>query len=68
VAGVIIPGPILLGTSFVLMGAAFLWPGLVARLGGWLARRLPRIVRVLVDFVDHLRSDLARRYPGSVPA
>jgi hypothetical protein len=66
--GVVIPGPIPLGASFILVGAAFLWPGLLARFGGWLARRLPGMWRVLIDFVDHLRADLQRRYPGSVRA
>jgi hypothetical protein len=68
VVGVAIPGPVPLGASFILMGAAFLWPGSLARFGGWLARRLPGIVRLLINFVDHLRSDLNRRYPGSVRA
>jgi hypothetical protein len=66
--GVAIPGPIPLGASFILMGAAFLWPGLVARFGGWFARRFPGVLRVLNGFVDHLLSDLSRRYPGSVRA
>jgi hypothetical protein len=66
--GVLIPGPVPLGASFILMGAAFLWPGSLARFGGWLARRLPGIFRLLIDFVDHLGSDLNRRYPGSVRA
>jgi len=68
VVGVVIPGPIPLGASFILMGAVFLWPRFVARFGGWLASRLPGMLRVLTDFVDHLQSDLKRRYPGSVRA
>jgi hypothetical protein len=66
--GVVIPGPVPLGASFVLMGAALLWPGFLARFGGWLARRLPGIWRVPIAFVDPLRSDMQRRYPGSVRA
>jgi hypothetical protein len=66
--GVVIPGPIPLGASFILMGTAFLWPGLVARFGGCLASRLPGLFRLLIDFVDHLRSDLKRRHPGSLRA
>jgi len=68
VVGVVIPGPVPPGALFILMGAAFLWPGSLARFGGWLARWLPGILRALIDFVDHLRSDLKRRYPDSVRA
>ena len=32
--GVVIPGPVPRGASFVLVGAAFVWPGLIARFGG----------------------------------
>jgi hypothetical protein len=29
-------------------------------------RRLPKLFRLLIGFVDDLRADLERRYPGSV--
>ena len=64
--GVAIPGPVPLGASFVLLGTVVLCPGLLARTGGPIARKCPRIFRVLIAFTDHLRSDLARRYPGSL--
>lgn len=64
--GVVIPGPVPLGASFVLLGAVVLWPGLLIRTGGPLARKCPCIFRVLIDFTDHYRSDLDRRYPGSL--
>jgi hypothetical protein len=63
--GVAIPGPVPLGTSFVILGTVVLWPGVLARTGGPLARRCPRLFRVLVDFSDDLRADLERRYPRS---
>jgi hypothetical protein len=64
--GVVIPGPVPLGASFVVLGTVILWPGVLARTGGPLARRCPRVFRVLVDFTDDLRADLERRYPGSL--
>ena len=66
--GVVIPGPVPRGASFVLVGAAFVWPGLIARFGGRFARWFPRILRVLIGFVDYLRYDSERRYPGSIRA
>jgi hypothetical protein len=63
--GVVIPGPVPLGASLILAGAVLLWPGALARFGGWLARRLPGVFRVLIGLVEHLRSDLQRRYPAS---
>lgn len=64
--GVAIPGPIPPGASFVLLGVIFLRPGLIVRFAGSLARRFPRLFRFLIAFVDDLRTDLRRRYPGSV--
>jgi len=64
--GAVIPGPVPLGASFIVLGTVVLCPGLLARMGGPLAKRCPRVVRVLIDFSDHLRADLARRYPGSL--
>jgi hypothetical protein len=64
--GIAIPGPIPPGVSFVLLGTVFLWPRLIARLAGPLARRFPRLSRFLIDFVDDLRTDLERRYPGII--
>jgi hypothetical protein len=64
--GVLIPGPVPLGPSFVLLGGVVLCPSLLARTGGPLARKCPYVFRVLIDFTDHLRSDLDRRYPGSL--
>jgi hypothetical protein len=65
VVGVVIPGPVPLGASFVLLGGVLLWPGVLARMGGPLARRCPFVFHVLIDFADHLRADLDRRYPNS---
>jgi hypothetical protein len=64
--GIVIPGPIPPGTSFVVLGVLFIWPGLLARFAGSLARRFPVLFRFLIGFVDHLQIDLERRYPGSV--
>jgi hypothetical protein len=66
VIGIAIPGPIPPGASFVLLGVLFLRPGLIARLAGPLARRFPKMFRFLIGFVDDLRTDLDRRYPGAV--
>jgi hypothetical protein len=66
--GMVIPGPIPPGASFVLLGAAILSPGLAARFGGCLEGRLVGLLRLLIDFVDRLRTDLRKRYPGSVQA
>jgi hypothetical protein len=63
--GIAIPGPIPSGASFVLLGVLFLRPGLIVRFAGPLAGRFPRLFGFLIDFVDHLRIDLERRYPGS---
>ena len=63
--GVAIPGPVPPGASFILLGAVILWPGLLVKTGGPLARRFPGVFRMLIQFTDHLQSDLARRYPGS---
>jgi hypothetical protein len=65
--GIVIPGPIPPGVSFVLLGALVLYPALIERLG-WLAARLPGMFRFLISLVKRLRADLARRYPGSVAA
>jgi hypothetical protein len=65
VTGVMIPGTIPPGASFIALGAAFVWPCLLGRFGGGVARRFPGIMRVLIGFVDHLRTDLEKRYPGS---
>jgi hypothetical protein len=63
--GIAIPGPIPPGLSFVLLGAVILWPRLLATTGGPLARRCPRVFRMLIGFTNHLTTDLARRYPNS---
>jgi hypothetical protein len=63
--GVIIPGPVPLGATFVVLGAVVLWPCLLARTGGPLARTCPSVFRVLVNFTDHLKDDLNHRYPSS---
>jgi hypothetical protein len=64
--GVAIPGPIPAGPSFVVMGAVLHQPGLLARFARSLAARFPRLFRFLIGFVDRLRIDLERRYPGSI--
>jgi hypothetical protein len=66
--GTVIPGRIPLGASFVLVGVAFLSPGLVARFGGCVEGRLDGLLRLLIDFVDRLRMALSKRYPGAVQA
>jgi hypothetical protein len=65
--GVIIPGPVPPGLSFILLGLVVLRPSILARTGGPLARRFPRAFHILISLVTQFRSDLARRYPGSVP-
>jgi hypothetical protein len=64
--GVAIPGPVPLGSTFVVLGTVVLCPGLVGRTAGPLARRCPRVFRVLLDFTEDFRDDLERRYPGSL--
>jgi len=61
--GVAIPGPIPSGTPLLAMGLVASFPRLIARLGGPMARRFPKLFRFLVDFVARLRIDLSRRYP-----
>jgi hypothetical protein len=65
--GVIIPGPVPPGFSFILLGVVVLRPSILARGGAPLARRFPGAFHLLISLVTHFRSDLARRYPGSVP-
>ena len=65
--GVIIPGPVPPGFSFILLGVVVLRPSILARTGAPLAHRFPRAFRLLIGLVTRFRSDLARRYPGSVP-
>ncbi|MGP0066326.1 MAG: hypothetical protein ACLQGP_22320 [Isosphaeraceae bacterium] len=65
--GVAIPGPVPPGFSFILLGVIALQPCLIERFGGPMARRFPRVFRVLVGLVTRFRSDLASRYPGTVP-
>ena len=64
--GVVIPGPVPLGASFILVGMAILSSGVIARFGGWLARRIPGTFRFLIEVIDRLFCDLNGRYPGSV--
>ena len=66
--GVLIPGPIPPGLSFVVLGALFLLPRLVARFGGWMARAWPFLFRVLIGLIERLRTGLQRRFPGSIAA
>ena len=61
--GVVIPGPIPPGFSFILLGFIAVRPSILARSGAPLARRFPTVFRVLIGLVTHLQSDLARRYP-----
>jgi hypothetical protein len=64
--GIAIPGPFPPGTVFVLLGVLFCQPRWVNGLAGRLARKCPRSFRCLTEFVESLRVDLERRYPGSV--
>jgi len=66
--GLVIPGQVPPGVSLILLGGALVWPGLLARFGGCVARRFARMLRLLIGFVDRLQFDLERRYPGSVRA
>lgn len=65
--GVVIPGPIPPGFSFILMGVIALRPTMIERSGAPLARRFPKVFRILVGMVTRFRKDLARHYPDSVP-
>ena len=64
--GIVIPGPIPPGFSFILLGTVVLRPTLLVRSGAPLARRFPKLFHALIGLVGHFRSDLGRRYPGSV--
>lgn len=64
--GITIPGPIPPGTVFVVAGVLVLRPELIARFGGPLARRFPRLFRFAIGYFQDLRSGLMRRYPASV--
>jgi hypothetical protein len=66
--GIVIPGPVPPGFSFILLGTIAFQPTLLARSGAPLARRFPRLFCVLIGLVRHFRLDLEGRYPGSVPA
>jgi hypothetical protein len=61
--GIVIPGPIPPGASFVVLGVLFCWPRLLLKLGDVLARRFPRLYRCFVAFISDLSTNLKRRYP-----
>jgi hypothetical protein len=64
--GIVIPGPVPAGASFVLLGTLLCWPRLLMKLSGPLARRFPRLLRMFAMFLDRLTIDLERRYPTVV--
>ncbi len=66
--GLVVPGPIPPGTPFLVVGAVFLCPKLVKPLGGRIRKRFPTVYNAFDDQVMRFRSDLERRYPGSIKA
>jgi len=64
--GVVIPGPVPPGFSFIVLGVIALRPGMLARTAAPLERRFAGAFRVLIDLAAQFRSDLERRYPGSL--
>jgi hypothetical protein len=61
--GMVIPGPVPPGISFVAVATAILWPGLVRPWERWLRRRFPAFHRRLVAQIERFRTSLERRYP-----
>lgn len=64
-AGLVLPGPI--GTPFLLMGGALLWPRLFGRLERSFQDRCPRAHRQAVRQLRRFLDDLERRYPSDQP-
>ena len=63
-AGVVIPGIIPPGISFILLGGALVWPRSLAGISGWVAKRCPWMVQVLIDFVQPLSIRSGESLPG----
>ena len=65
VVGLVIPGPVPPGTTFLVVGAVFLSPRLLRPCSGYLRRRIPVVYQAFEGQVSRFHSDLERRYPGS---
>jgi hypothetical protein len=63
--GLVIPGPLPPGLTFLAIGTVILSPKLLRPFGGCLRKRLPLIYRVFEMQVSRFNSDLEHRYPGS---
>lgn len=61
VVGLVVPG--ILGTPFLLAGAAVVVPGGPRLLSRWLGRNPPKIVHSAVRQIGRFIDDLERRYP-----
>jgi hypothetical protein len=61
VVGLVVPG--ILGTPFLLAGAAVVVPGGPRLLSRWLGRDPPKIVHSAVRQIGRFIDDLERRYP-----
>ena len=59
--GVVIPGPVPPGFSFILLGIIALRPSILARSAAPLASRFSGVFHLLIGLVTHFRFDLARR-------
>ncbi|HKM61298.1 MAG TPA: hypothetical protein VJY39_02295 [Acidisphaera sp.] len=61
VLGVVLPG--VLGTPFLVAGAAIVSPGGPKVLARWVGRKPPRLVHIGMKQITRLVDDLDRRYP-----
>ncbi|SMF94823.1 hypothetical protein SAMN02949497_2158 [Methylomagnum ishizawai] len=61
VIGVVVPG--VLGTPFLIAGAAALWPGNRKRLEKWRQGHSPKFARGGMKQINRFLDDLERRYP-----
>ena len=61
VGGILLPGPV--GSPFLLLGAATLWPRLFTRLEIAFHKRFPQMHRTGSRQIRRFLADLERRYP-----
>lgn len=61
VIGIVMPG--VLGTPFLIAGAAALWPGNRTRFQRWREGQSPRFLHGSMKQIDRFLDDLERRYP-----
>ena len=61
VLGVVLPG--IVGTPFLIVGGAILFPGGPKLLSRWASRNPPRVVQAGMKQISRLVYDLERRYP-----